>query len=136
MWEIVGGLLAGLVMLYLVAIALLWRAYRHEPDVDLLRSGLRLLPDLVRLLKRLASDSELPRGVRIRLLLLVVYLVSPIDLVPDFIPVIGYADDAIIVAFALRSVVRHAGADALARDWPGSVEGLRIVQRLAGVRTR
>lgn len=133
MWEIAGGVLAGFLILYLCAVLLLWRAYRHEPDVDLLRSGLRLLPDLVRLLKRLASDPQLPRGVRIRLLLLVAYLVSPIDLIPDFIPVLGYADDAIIVAFALRSVVRHAGADALARDWQGSGEGLRVVQRLAGV---
>jgi len=62
--------------------------------------SLRLLPDLVRLLRRLAADPTLPRGVRIRLGLLVVYLASPIDLIPDFVPVLGYADDALVVAIA------------------------------------
>ena len=57
----------------------------------------------------------------------------PIDLVPDMIPIVGYADDAIIVAIALRSVTRAAGSDALERHWPGTVEGLRVVKRLAGL---
>ncbi|MFI5693712.1 YkvA family protein [Kribbella sp. NPDC051586] len=57
----------------------------------------------------------------------------PFDLVPDFIPVIGYADDAVIVAFALRSVTRSAGPAALDRHWPGSSEGLAAVRRLAGL---
>lgn len=94
---------------------------------------LRLLPDTVVLLRRLAADAELPRGVRVRLVLLLVYLVLPIDLIPDFIPVLGYAGDAIIVALALRSVVRRAGPAALQRHWPGSAEGLAAVRRLAGI---
>ena len=94
---------------------------------------LRLLPDTVVLLRRLAADRELPRGVRIRSVLLLVYLVLPIDLIPDFIPVLGYADDAIIVVLALRSVVRRAGQDALRRHWPGSDDGLVAVRRLAGI---
>ena len=68
-----------------------------------------------------------------RLWLVLAYLASPLDLIPDFIPVVGYADDAIIVAFALRSVVRAAGTDALDRHWPGSPDGLGVVRRLAGV---
>ncbi|WP_327434808.1 YkvA family protein [Streptomyces sp. NBC_01236] len=56
-----------------------------------------------------------------------------VDLVPDFIPVLGYADDAIVVAAVLRSVVRHAGPDALARHWPGTPDGLAAVRRLAGL---
>jgi hypothetical protein len=55
---------------------------------------MRLLPDLLRLLRRLATDRALPRGVRIRLALLMAYLAIPIDVIPDFIPVLGYADDA------------------------------------------
>ena len=94
---------------------------------------LRLLPDVVVLLRRLAADPELPRGVRIRLGLLLVYLILPIDLIPDFIPVLGYADDAIIVALALRSVTRRAGPAALERHWPGTAEGLQAVRRLAGI---
>jgi uncharacterized membrane protein YkvA (DUF1232 family) len=88
---------------------------------------------VVRLVRRLAADGSLPRGVRIRLWLLLGYLLMPIDLVPDFIPVLGYADDVVVVAWALRSVVRRAGADALARHWPGQPAGLTVVTRLAGV---
>ncbi|MBW8710574.1 MAG: DUF1232 domain-containing protein, partial [Mycobacterium sp.] len=69
-------------------------------------------------------------GVRIRLALLLVYLALPIDLIPDFVPVLGYADDAIIVALVLRSVTRSAGADALAKLWPGTPEGLTALKRL------
>jgi uncharacterized membrane protein YkvA (DUF1232 family) len=72
--------------------------------------------------------------VRLRLLLLIGYLALPIDLIPDFIPVLGYADDAIIVALALRSVARTAGPEALTRHWPGTPTGLEIVQRLVGLR--
>ncbi len=73
-----------------------------RPCGGLLREALRLLPDLLRLLPRLAADRSLPRGVRVGLALLLAYLAFPFDLVPDFIPVLGYADDAIIVAAVLR----------------------------------
>lgn len=88
---------------------------------------------MLRLLRRLAADPAVPRGVRVRLVLLLGYLLSPIDLVPDFLPVIGYADDVLVVALVLRSVTRRAGADALQRHWPGSPEGLRVVEQLAGL---
>ena len=94
------------------------------------KEALRLLPDLIRLIKRLAADPDTPRGVRIRLALLLVYLALPIDLIPDFIPVLGYADDAIIVALVLRSATRSAGTDALAKHWPGTPEGLIALKRL------
>jgi uncharacterized membrane protein YkvA (DUF1232 family) len=71
------------------------------------RGLLRLLPDELRLI-RLAADKTLPRGIRIRLALLLAYLAIPVDLIPDFVPVLGYADDAIIVTAVLRSVVRRA----------------------------
>lgn len=110
-------------------LVLLWRAQRHNPDGASLHEALRLLPDLLRLLlRRLAADPELPRGVRVRIILLIGYLLVPVDLVPDFIPVLGYADDAIIVALALRSVTRTAGPDAVQRHWPGSPVGLQTVR--------
>jgi len=93
----------------------------------------RLLPDVLRLLPRLAADRTLPRGVRVRLALLLAYLASPIDLVPDFIPVVGYADDAIIVAAVLRSVAHHAGIEAVERHWPGTRDGFAALCRLTGL---
>jgi uncharacterized membrane protein YkvA (DUF1232 family) len=122
-----------LFLLWLLLLALLWRA---RPDELTARGALRLLPDVLRLVRRLAADSSLPRGVRVRLWLLLAYLVSPIDLVPDFVPVLGYADDVVVVAWTLRSVVRRAGAEALARHWPGSPAGLAAVTRLAGLTPR
>ncbi len=97
---------------------------------------MRLLPDVLRLVQRLARDPALPRGIRWRLALLLAYLALPIDLVPDFIPVAGYADDVLLVAWVLRSVVRAAGPAALEQHWPGTEEGLVVVRRLAGVSPR
>lgn len=91
---------------------------------------MRLLPDILRLLKRLAADPGISRGVRVRLALLLAYLALPFDLIPDFIPVLGYADDAIIVALVLRSVTRRAGPEAVTRHWPGTPAGLAAVRRL------
>lgn len=123
------GVLSGLLLLWLVLVVALWT---QRPDDLRIRDALRLLPDLVRMLRRLAADPDVPRGVRVRLWLLLGYLLSPIDLVPDVIPVLGYADDAVIVALALRSVARHAGPEALDRHWPGTPDGLRAVRALAG----
>jgi uncharacterized membrane protein YkvA (DUF1232 family) len=131
-WRLLLGVAAGLVVVDLLLVTTLWVASRNTRDTSLLRESLRLLPDVVRLLRRLTRDPQVPRGVRIRLGLLIVYLMMPIDLIPDFIPVIGYADDALIVAIALRSVIRHAGVEAIDRHWPGSADGLAVIHRLAG----
>jgi uncharacterized membrane protein YkvA (DUF1232 family) len=104
-----------------------------KPGRAQLSEALRLLPDLVRLLRRLAADRALPRGVRIRLGLLLAYLALPFDLIPDFIPILGYADDAIIVTAVLRSTVRRAGLDAVRRHWPGTDDGFAALSRLAGL---
>ncbi|MEU8057249.1 YkvA family protein [Microbispora bryophytorum] len=105
-----------------------------RPKGPLLKEALRILPDLLRLLRRLAADRSLPRGVRVRLGLLLAYLAFPIDLVPDFIPVLGYADDAIIVTAVLRGVVRRAGLGAVRQHWPGSDDGFAALCRLTGLR--
>jgi uncharacterized membrane protein YkvA (DUF1232 family) len=104
-----------------------------RPRGPLLREALRLLPDLLRLLPRLARDRHLPRRLRVLLWLLLAYLAMPFDLVPDFIPVLGYADDAILVAWVLRSVVRGAGLDAVRAHWPGTGDGFAALTRLAGL---
>ena len=129
-----GQTLIGAGVALLVAwIALVIALLAARPDTGRLKEALRLLPDLIRLLRRLAADQSLPRGVRIRLGLLLAYLAMPFDLIPDFVPVLGYADDAIIVVAVLRSTVRRAGLDTVRRHWPGSDDGFAALSRLAGL---
>jgi uncharacterized membrane protein YkvA (DUF1232 family) len=132
-WVVAIGVAVGLLLVWLALIAALYVVGRRQDDRTTFTDVLRLLPDVLRLLRRLAADGTLPRGVRIRLGLLIGYLLFPLDLVPDFIPVVGYADDAVIVAIALRSVAKIAGPEALDRHWPGTPDGLRALKRLAGV---
>jgi uncharacterized membrane protein YkvA (DUF1232 family) len=132
-WSIPISVVAGLALTYVVLLGLLWRTHRRHPGTVSMRDTLRLLPDLIRLFRRLAADPNLPRGVRIRLILLLAYLLSPLDLIPDFVPVLGYADDVIIVAIALRSVTRTAGPEAIERHWPGTPKGLRAIRQLAHI---
>jgi uncharacterized membrane protein YkvA (DUF1232 family) len=133
-WMIALGVLGGIVLLWLALVALLWVEQRRHREGTTLADLLRLVPDTARLLKRLATDRSVSLGVRVVLGLLVVYLLSPIDLIPDFIPVLGYADDAIVVVLALRFAIRRAGAAAVERHWPGRPDGLAAVLRLAGIR--
>jgi uncharacterized membrane protein YkvA (DUF1232 family) len=132
-WDIVIGVVVGLVVAWA---ALITSLLIVRPDGPGLREAIRILPDLLRLIRRLAADRTLPRGVRIRLALLIAYLALPFDLIPDFIPVIGYADDAIIVAAVLRSVVRRAGLPAVKRHWPGTADGFDALCQLTGMRER
>jgi uncharacterized membrane protein YkvA (DUF1232 family) len=120
----------GFALAYLALLAALLLA---RPNGNLLREAMRLLPDLLRLLRRLAADPNVPRAARVRLWLLLGYLAIPFDLVPDFVPVLGYADDAIIISLVLRSVVRRAGAPLVRRHWPGTEDGLAALARLTGM---
>jgi uncharacterized membrane protein YkvA (DUF1232 family) len=124
------GLAAGLLLAWVALVVVLIMA---RPRGGPVREALRLLPDLLRLLPRLAGDRNLPRSARIALALLLAYLAFPLDLVPDFIPVLGYADDAIIVAVVLRWVVRRAGVQAVQHHWPGTDDGFAVLCRLAGL---
>lgn len=121
------------------ALALAWVAFMvvlaiFRPRGMSLRECQQLVPDTMRMLRDIARDAEVPRGARQRLGLLAAYLALPFDIVPDFIPVLGYADDVIVIALVLRSVVRIAGAQILERHWDGSPEGLELVRRLSGLR--
>nr|WP_139272887.1 YkvA family protein [Mycobacterium paraffinicum] len=128
-WMIALGLLSAFVVIWLVLAATFWLLRPKAKLQDLVR----LLPDVLRLLKRLATDSELPRRVRVVLVGLIAFVVSPIDLIPDAIPVIGFADDVVIVGLVLRWISRIAGPDALARHWPGTPDGLATLCWLCGL---
>lgn len=128
--QVVGGIVATLVVSWLALLLVLVVARPHGMGPA---EAKRLVPDLVGLVRSLALDASLPGGVRRRLGLLLAYLALPFDLVPDVIPVLGYADDVIVLGLVLRSVVRVAGEHALVRHWSGSPEGLALVRRLAGL---
>lgn len=127
------GVAAGLLVIWLALVVVLLVMC---PRKGMLSEALRLLPDTLRLLRRLAADPGMPRGVRILLSGLLAYLALPFDLVPDFVPILGYADDAIVVVAVLRSVVRRAGTEAVHRHWPGTDEGFAALSRLAGLPQR
>jgi uncharacterized membrane protein YkvA (DUF1232 family) len=132
-WEPLSAILGGVAAVYVVMLGGLWVYARRHPETVGMKDALRLLPDLLRVIRRLVADKSASVGVRVKLILLLAYLLLPLDLVPDFLPVIGCADDVIIVALVLRSVIRSAGPEPLRRHWPGSPMGLRIIERLAGV---
>jgi uncharacterized membrane protein YkvA (DUF1232 family) len=129
-WMIPVSIVAALIVIWLGLAVALWLG---KPDEVGIADLLRLLPDVVRLLKRLATDPQLPRRIRIVVGGLLLFLASPIDLIPDFIPVLGYADDVIITALVLRWVTRTAGAQALAAHWPGTADGLTALRRLCAL---
>jgi uncharacterized membrane protein YkvA (DUF1232 family) len=90
------------------------------------------VPDCAVLFKRLLQDERVPRTAKAVLALVIPYLLSPIDLIPDFIPVLGQLDDALIVVAVFGYVARRAGRQVVAELWPGSEHGLRVVLGLAG----
>jgi uncharacterized membrane protein YkvA (DUF1232 family) len=132
-WQPCSAILGGVAAVYVVLLVGLWVYARRHPETVGMKDALRLLPDLLRVIRRLVVDKTVSVSVRVKLILLLAYLLLPLDLVPDFLPLIGCADDVIIVALVLRSVVRSAGPEPLRRHWPGSPVGLLLVERLAGI---
>ena len=90
------------------------------------------IPDCIVLFRRLLSDPRISRGRKLLLLAPVAYLCMPFDLIPDFIPIAGQLDDAIVVGLALRTVLRAAGTDVIREHWPGPEPSLNTILRLAG----
>jgi len=93
-----------------------------------------LLPNLIRLFRGLLRDPRVPRGSKVLLGFAIAWFASPIDLVPEFIPVIGPLDDAVVAALVLRHVLRRAGPDVIAAHWSGDEATLGVLLRVAGVR--
>jgi uncharacterized membrane protein YkvA (DUF1232 family) len=116
-------LLAGVVLLYGGVVVGLVVAGRR---VDA-RAWAGFIPDCLVLFKRLMGDPRVPRGRKLLLGVMLGYLAMPFDLVPDFIPVAGQLDDAIVVALVLRSILRAAGDAPIREHWPGPQAGLRLL---------
>jgi uncharacterized membrane protein YkvA (DUF1232 family) len=118
----------GLLALYLLFVVALFLTGRR----DSARALAGFVPDCLVLFGRLMGDPRVGRGHRLLVAGLVLYLASPIDLVPDFVPVAGQLDDAILVGVSLRLVLRASGPGLIEEHWPGSASSLAVVLRLAG----
>jgi uncharacterized membrane protein YkvA (DUF1232 family) len=96
------------------------------------RDAARFIPDCVALVRDLLRDPRVPRRHKRLLGVLVAYLALPFDIVPDFIPVAGQLDDALVVVLALRVVLRGSGSALLREHWRGPESSLALVLRFAG----
>jgi uncharacterized membrane protein YkvA (DUF1232 family) len=122
-WVAIG--LGVCVLLWALAVAALVAAGRGADA----RALARFVPDCVVLFRRLLADERIPRRRKLALVALLGYLASPIDLVPDFIPVAGQLDDVLAVVLVLRFVLRSADDDLLAEHWPGPPQALALLRR-------
>jgi uncharacterized membrane protein YkvA (DUF1232 family) len=121
------AILAAVLALYAAGVLALIAAGRHTDA----RALARFVPDCAVLFRRLLGDGRVAWWRKVLLAAALAYLVMPFDLVPDFIPVAGQLDDAIVVALALRLILRASGASLLGEHWPGPARSLRVIQRLA-----
>jgi uncharacterized membrane protein YkvA (DUF1232 family) len=113
--------------IYASLLAWLVRLGRHDDA----RALATVIPDSIVLVTRLARDPRVPRRRKVLLFALVAYLTLPFDLVPDFIPVAGQLDDAVVVALVLRSFIRSTGSELIRELWPGPQRSLDLILRLA-----
>jgi uncharacterized membrane protein YkvA (DUF1232 family) len=118
---------AVIVAIWIVLVLLLWL---HRPTRDLAMPALRALPDIVRLARNLLADPRTPRRYRVALVILIVWILSPIDLLPEFLPGIGPLDDIVAAAVILGWVGRGTGPVRLRELWPGDAAGFDVVARL------
>jgi uncharacterized membrane protein YkvA (DUF1232 family) len=123
------GILLILLAVYVVTVAAILAAGRREDA----RALAGFIPDCIVLVGRLARDSRISRPRRALLFCVLGYLAFPIDLVPDFLPVAGHLDDAVLLALALRVLVRGADAETIRDAWPGPEASLSVVLRAAGL---
>jgi uncharacterized membrane protein YkvA (DUF1232 family) len=119
----------GLVVAWGCFIAILWVL---RPRDARLGDLVRLVPDVLRLARNLLGDRSVPVSVRLSLVFLLAWLVSPIDLIPEFIPVLGPLDDVIVAIIVLRYARRRLGDDDLRRRWPGTPEGFGLLRSVLG----
>jgi uncharacterized membrane protein YkvA (DUF1232 family) len=123
------SILIALVGAWLVLVAVLW--ILRPRDVRLTEL-VRVIPDLLRLVRSLLTDRSTPLGVRLALLALLAWLINPIDLIPEFIPVLGPLDDVIVAVLVLRYVRASIGDDELRRRWAGSDDGYDLLRTVLG----
>ena len=125
----VAGVAVALVAVWVLLLLLFWLLRPKDVPV---REVVRVIPDVLRLLKALVTDGSVPLDARIILVVLIAWILSPIDLIPEFIPGLGPLDDVIVAVVALRYVRRRIGIDGIRARWAGSDDGLRLLVRVIG----
>ncbi len=128
-WQLIVGIGIGLLAAWLALIALLWLVRPRDVRLGEL---VRVVPDVMRLARGLLADPSVPVSVKAALIGLLAWLISPIDLIPEFIPVLGPLDDVVVAILVLRFVRRRIGADEFARRWPGTPDGYALLSRVVG----
>jgi hypothetical protein len=128
-FALVIGLAVGVAMLWIALLALFF--VLRPKDVPL-RDLLAVIPDVLRLLRSLVVDRSVPPDVRVVLIGLIAWILSPIDLIPEFIPVLGPLDDVVVAVVAMRYVCRRVGIAELEARWSGSPNGFALLTRVIG----
>ena len=126
---LVAGIVVALVVLWAALLVVFWLA---RPKGVPVRELIRVIPDLVRLLRSIIGDRAAPLDVRVVLVGLVLWIVSPIDLIPEFIPGLGPLDDVVVAIAALRYTRRRMGIEELSRRWTGTPHGFALLVRMIG----
>ena len=119
----------GLVGAWVLFVALLWVLRPRDVRLGEL---VRVVPDVLRLVRDLLADDAVPASVRLLLVFLLGWLLSPIDLIPEFIPVLGPLDDVVVAILVLRYVQRRLGEDDLRRRWHGTPDGFALLSSVLG----
>ena len=123
------AIVVGLFVLWALLLMLFWAL---RPKGVPLRVLLGLVPDVVRLLRSVIADRSAPLDVRLVLIGLLAWILSPIDLIPEFIPVLGPLDDVVVAVVAMRYVRRRVGVEDLRQRWSGTPEGFALLLRIIG----
>lgn len=127
--ELIVAIVVGLVALWALLLVLFWAL---RPKGVSVRDLLGLIPDVLRLLRSVIGDRSAPPDVRLVLVGLVAWIISPIDLIPEFIPVLGPIDDVVVAVVAMRYVRRRVGIEDLRRRWTGTDDGFALLVRVIG----
>jgi uncharacterized membrane protein YkvA (DUF1232 family) len=128
-WDLVAGVAAGLACAWLLLLVVLWVLRPRDARLGEL---IRVVPDVLRLCRVLLADRAVPLGVKAALAGLALWLLNPIDLVPEFVPVLGPLDDVVVAVIVLRYVWRRMGGARMQARWPGSADGYALLRGVVG----
>ena len=127
-----GTIVGIVVVLVSVWVVLLLLFFALRPKGVSVRETVGVIPDVLRLLRSVVGDRSAPLDVRLVLIGLIAWILSPIDLIPEFIPVLGPIDDVVVAVVALRYLRRRVGIEDLRRRWVGTPEGFALLVRIIG----